>query len=543
MKGTPFGRYQFIELVGRGSMGEVWQAFDSVTERVVAVKLLPAQYVDDRKYQERFRREARSAARLDDPHIVPIHDFGEIDGRLFVTMRFIKGEDLQAVVDRGPLEPARAVGIIEQIASALHAAHRIGLIHRDVKPSNILVGDDDFAYLIDFGVARAADDTGLTSAGGAVGTLAYMAPERFRDGKADSHADTYGLACVLYQALTGQLPFPAKRLDQMVVAHMLHPPPKPSALQDRVSAEMDDVIATGLAKDPKARYPTIKDLARAARAALSSDVPTVAHPVPRAPGRTQVIRPGVLVMRYAARSDRGLANAINEDSVYAGARLLAVADGLSDGPAGELASQLAIAAMARLDDDEHQGDLQTRLSLAAAQGNSAIAAHVEANPELIGMGTTLTAILFAGRRLGLIHIGHSRGYLLRNGELSQITRDDTYVQTLVEEGRISDEEARRHPKRSLVMRSLTGHHVIPTLTLREASAGDRYLLCSHGLSDPVNRESILAALQIPDVDLGADKLIELALRGGGLDNVTVVVADVVPRQHGGVSDETALTHV
>jgi serine/threonine protein phosphatase PrpC/predicted Ser/Thr protein kinase len=543
MEGTPFGRYRLVELVGRGSMGEVWQAFDSVTERVVALKVLPAQYADDRKYQQRFRREARSAARLEDPHIVPIHDFGEIDGRLFVTMRLIKGSDLQAVINHGPLEPARAVGIIEQIASALHAAHRVGLIHRDVKPSNILVGDDDFAYLIDFGVARGADDTGLTSAGGAVGTLAYMAPERFHDGKADSHSDTYGLACVLYQALTGELPFPVKRIDQMVVAHMLQPPPRPSELQDAVPVEMDEVIATGLAKDPKARFPTVKDLARAARAALSSEGPTVVRPRPRLPGKTHVIRAETLVMRYTARSDRGLVHANNEDSVYAGARLLAVADGLTDGPAGELASQLVIAAMAQLDDDEKHGELQNRLNLAAFQGNSAIAAHVEANPELIGMGTTLTAILFAGNRLGLLHIGHSRGYLLRNGELSQITRDDTYVQTLVEEGRITDEEARKHPKRSLVMRSLTGHHVIPTLSLREVVAGDRYLLCTHGLSDPVDRASILAALQISDVELCADKLIELALRAGGADNVTVVVADVIPRPYGRASDENALTHV
>ncbi|MFV1357751.1 PP2C family protein-serine/threonine phosphatase [Mycolicibacterium fortuitum] len=239
-----------------------------------------------------------------------------------------------------------------------------------------------------------------------------------------------------------------------------------------------------------------------------------------------------LVLRYAARSDRGLVRANNEDSVYAGARLLALADGMGGHAAGEVASQLVIAALAHLDDDEPGGDLLGKLNSAVAQGNAAIAAHVEADPDLEGMGTTLTAILFAGNRLGLLHIGDSRGYLLRDGELTQITKDDTFVQTLVDEGRITAEEAHSHPQRSLIMRALTGHEVEPTLIMREAKAGDRYLLCSDGLSDPVSQETIHEALQIEDVAESADRLIELALRGGGPDNVTVVVADVVDYDYG-----------
>ena len=239
-----------------------------------------------------------------------------------------------------------------------------------------------------------------------------------------------------------------------------------------------------------------------------------------------------LVLRYAARSDRGLVRANNEDSVYAGARLLALADGMGGHAAGEVASQLVIAALAHLDDDEPGGDLLAKLDAAVRAGNSAIAAQVEMEPELEGMGTTLTAILFAGNRIGLVHIGDSRGYLLRDGELTQITKDDTFVQTLVDEGRITREEAHSHPQRSLIMRALTGHEVEPTLTMREARAGDRYLLCSDGLSDPVSDDTILEALQIPDVAESAYRLIELALRGGGPDNVTVVVADVVDYDYG-----------
>ena len=239
-----------------------------------------------------------------------------------------------------------------------------------------------------------------------------------------------------------------------------------------------------------------------------------------------------LVLRYAARSDRGLVRANNEDSVYAGARLLALADGMGGHAAGEVASQLVIAALAHLDDDEPGGDLLAKLDAAVRSGNSAIAAQVEMEPDLEGMGTTLTAILFAGNRIGLVHIGDSRGYLLRDGELTQITKDDTFVQTLVDEGRITAEEAHSHPQRSLIMRALTGHEVEPTLTMREVRAGDRYLLCSDGLSDPVSDETILEALQIPDVAESAYRLIELALRGGGPDNVTVVVADVVDYDYG-----------
>ena len=177
----------------------MWRAHDTGIDRVVALKVLLPRYAQDPSFEKRFRREARAAARLDDPHIVPIYDVGEVDGRLYVTMQLIDGATLQSLLDRGPLEADRAVNIIEQIASALHTAHQAGLVHRDVKPSNILVARNDFAYLIDFGIARAADDTGLTSVDSTIGTWAYMAPERFSAGEIEPSADVYALACVLYQ--------------------------------------------------------------------------------------------------------------------------------------------------------------------------------------------------------------------------------------------------------------------------------------------------------------------------------------------------------
>ncbi|MDT5350346.1 MAG: hypothetical protein QOH91_3633, partial [Mycobacterium sp.] len=227
MEGTPFGRYRLIELLGRGGMGEVWRAHDTEIDRTVAIKMLLPHFAQDEKFEQRFRREARAAARLDDPHVVPIYDVGEIDARLYVSMRLINGQDLQTLLDTASLEPQRAVAIIGQIAKALHAAHKVGLIHRDIKPSNILVSDDDFAYLIDFGIARAAGETGLTSTGATIGTWSYMAPERFSTGQAEASSDIYALACVLYQCLTGELPFPAVALEQILAAHMTTPPPQP----------------------------------------------------------------------------------------------------------------------------------------------------------------------------------------------------------------------------------------------------------------------------------------------------------------------------
>ncbi|MGK2880568.1 MAG: serine/threonine-protein kinase [Mycobacterium sp.] len=250
MDGTPFGRYRLIELLGRGGMGEVWRAFDTTMARVVALKVLPPQFADDQMFQERFRREARAAAGLDEPDVVPIHDVGKIDRRLYVTMRLIKGRDLQTILTDGPLEPTRAAAIIEQVASALHAAHQIGLVHRDVKPSNILVAEDDFAYLIDFGIARATGETGLTGTGDVIGTWAYLAPERLTKGQIDSRADIYALTCVLHECLTGSQPFPANRLEQQIAAHVSLAPPRPSTMREDLPAELDTVIATGMAKIP-----------------------------------------------------------------------------------------------------------------------------------------------------------------------------------------------------------------------------------------------------------------------------------------------------
>ncbi|MCE0761855.1 protein phosphatase 2C domain-containing protein [Pseudonocardia kujensis] len=240
-----------------------------------------------------------------------------------------------------------------------------------------------------------------------------------------------------------------------------------------------------------------------------------------------------LVLRYSARSDRGLVRQNNQDAVYAGPRLLALADGMGGHAAGEVASSLVISALAPLDEDQPGDDLLAELREATFEGNAAITRHVAESPDLEGMGTTLTAILFAGNRLGLVHVGDSRCYQLRDGAFTQITKDDTFVQSLIDEGRISEDEAHTHPQRSLLLRAITGAEVEPSLTIREARAGDRYLLCSDGLSGPVSDETLAETLrEYRDPRQCADRLIELALRGGGPDNITCIVADVLDVDYG-----------
>ena len=283
-----FGRYELLSLVGAGGMGQVWRARDRQTNRVVALKVLPEHSAEDEEPRERFRRECEAVAQLTEPHVIPIHDFGDMDGRLFLNMRLVDGTDLRTLIKQeGALPPTRAVAIIAQVAGALQAAHDVGLVHRDVKPSNILVSDNDFAYLIDFGIAHASGDHTLTRAGETIGTAAYMAPEAIGAAvKTHARVDVYALACVLHECLTGKPPFSSDMGVQGMIAHHLHtPPPRPSASVPDVPTALDAVIAKGMAKDPDERYPTVRDLAAAARAATGAiDTAAIVPPEQRKAG-------------------------------------------------------------------------------------------------------------------------------------------------------------------------------------------------------------------------------------------------------------------
>jgi serine/threonine kinase PknH len=286
--GTTFGKYTISRLLGKGGMGEVYEAYDVDKGRTVALKILADEYSHDESFRTRFQRESRAAAILQEPHVIPIHDWGEIDGHLYIDMRLVQGQTLTELLAAGPLAPMRAVNIIGQIAAALDAAHAAGLVHRDVKPQNIIVTPADFAYLVDFGIAETAGGTRLTAAGTKIGTLNYMAPERFTEKPTTAAVDVYALAGVLYESLTGEMPFAGDSLEHLLAAHITLPPPRPSEANPRVPVAFDDVIARGMAKDPDDRYGTAGGLGRAAQRALNSGQPTLTTTGPTNPLSSEV---------------------------------------------------------------------------------------------------------------------------------------------------------------------------------------------------------------------------------------------------------------
>jgi serine/threonine kinase PknH len=301
--GQDFGKYTITGLIGSGGMGEVYEAYDTTKQRAVALKILSDQYSNDERFRERFQRESRAAAILQEPHVIPIHDWGEVDDHLYIDMRLVAGQTLHDMLRAGPLEPQRAVAIIAQVASALDAAHGAGLIHRDVKPQNIMVTSDDFAYLVDFGIAEAHGDSHLTMTGTQVGSMAYMAPERFGNDEATSAVDVYALTCVLCEALTGESPFRTDSLEQVIGAHLYAPPPQPSAINPRVPAALDGVVARGMAKQPDDRYGSAGALARAAARALAAGASSTS-------GAVTMVRP------YSASGPQSLSGPHTQRSAF-----------------------------------------------------------------------------------------------------------------------------------------------------------------------------------------------------------------------------------
>jgi serine/threonine-protein kinase len=270
-----FGAYDIQREVGRGGMGVVYLATDRRLGRRVALKVIVPELAADAQFRQRFEREARVAATLEHPHVVPVYEAGEQDGSLFIAMRFIDGRDLATEVrDHGALAPDRLARIVLQVAGALDAAHRSGVVHRDVKPANVLLtgtGDDEQAYLTDFGLTReAASESGLTLTGQWVGTVDYAAPEQILGEPTDARSDVYALGCLAFQALTGQPPFrgaPAARL----FAHMNDPPPSACAARPALRSEVDVALSRALAKKPDDRFQSAGDLGRALAAALAGE--------------------------------------------------------------------------------------------------------------------------------------------------------------------------------------------------------------------------------------------------------------------------------
>jgi serine/threonine protein kinase len=281
-QGSSFGGYRIEGVIGRGGMGVVYEATQLSLARRVALKVLTGDLAEDPDFRERFRREAFVQAGMDHPNIVPVYEAGDVEGQLFMAMRFVRGVDLKTLTARGDVDPLRALRILGQVADALDAAHEADLVHRDIKPHNILVGARDRAYLADFGLTNAQGLTRLTKTGQFVGTVDYIAPEQIRGDPATATSDIYALTAVLFECLTGSVPFPTDSEVASLYAHLGQPPPSASARRPGLSAALDPVIARGLAKDPAERFPTAMALIQAAGEALGSrpdiGIPSLPHP-------------------------------------------------------------------------------------------------------------------------------------------------------------------------------------------------------------------------------------------------------------------------
>ncbi|HEU0246784.1 MAG TPA: ABC transporter substrate-binding protein [Gaiellaceae bacterium] len=265
--GTELLGYRIDALVGRGGMGVVYRAYDLRLKRNVALKLVAPEWAGDERFRERFLDETELAASLEHPDVVPIYDAGEVEGQLYLAMRFVEGTDLKRLLaGEAPLEQARALAIVSHVADALDAAHERGLVHRDVKPSNVLLDEREHPYLADFGLTRRLDDPGSTSAGLSVGTPAYVAPEQIRGDTVDGRSDQYALACMLHECLTGEPPFRRPSEVALLFAHLEDEPPT-------LGNPLDPVLARALAKDPAERYSTCAELVGEARKALGLEKP------------------------------------------------------------------------------------------------------------------------------------------------------------------------------------------------------------------------------------------------------------------------------
>jgi YVTN family beta-propeller protein len=270
--GVEIGGYRVEELIGRGGMGEVYRAHDGRLDRNVALKILAPRYADDDGFRERLLRESRLAASLDHSNVVPVYDAGEADAGFYLAMRYVEGADLRAVLRReGALAPARALEIVSQVAGALDAAHAKGLVHRDVKPSNVLIDERGHCYLADFGLTQSASDRGQATDGSLLGTVAYVAPEQIRGDEVAGRADVYALGCMLFECLTGEGPFRRPSEVATLYAHLEEDPPSASARHSALPPAIDAVFARALAKEPDERHSSCAELVADASAALGLD--------------------------------------------------------------------------------------------------------------------------------------------------------------------------------------------------------------------------------------------------------------------------------
>ncbi|MGO9900005.1 MAG: serine/threonine-protein kinase [Solirubrobacteraceae bacterium] len=392
--GTQLGAYMLGEQIGRGGMGVVYRATHVHLGREVALKVLAPELTGSEDFRDRFLRESRLAASLDHPNVVTVYDAGNSDGTLYIAMRYVDGTDLAKFLQaEGPLAPATTLAMLDQVGAALDAAHHRGLIHRDVKPANVMIASGK-CYLTDFGLTKRVSENqvsaALTRTGQFLGTVAYVAPEQIQGLAIDGRADIYALTCMLYECLTGARPFPKDSELAIISAHLYDPRPRPTELRPELPAAIDDVVATGMAKSVQDRYSTCAELAAAARAALGvagSEVTALgaqrsdssSTPLPKSTSRTRLARTKLASSvaddartRAVSPSGRGSRRVLIPAAIVLCAAAIAIAVILSTSSGTSAPRRRQT----------------TKLVAAGQPGATAPAAHVVGNPIQVGNAPT-----------------------------------------------------------------------------------------------------------------------------------------------------------
>ncbi|MFG3257569.1 protein phosphatase 2C domain-containing protein [Streptomyces sp. NPDC048172] len=479
-------RYELGPPLRGDSLTDTYRAVDTALDRPVRIKLMKPEAAADSWLSDGFRSRAKSRAALRHPRVASLHDIG-MAVRQGVHCPYLVTEDitdppLTALVKDHLPHPAWVIQVVSELLGVLEHAHGLGVFGWHIDLESIAFTADNHIKVVDL------------------------------DDAPDGRGDLLAAGGLLHELLTGHPP-----LTQSVPRQMS----PPSAELWYVSDAVDGVVLKALANDPADRYQSAAEMWQAVEGLRGRETRPASGP--------GFVEPRSLSMHSAAGSHAGLVRKQNQDSGYAGPRLLALADGIEGRAAGEVASSEVIATLVSLDDDVPGSDLLTTLGAAAQRANDQLRMMAEEDPRLEGMGTTLTALLWTGTRLGLLHIGNSRAYLLRDGALTQITQDHTWARQLADEGRITEAEILDHPQRSALRRALGDEdHVEPDLAIREVRAGDRYLVCTAGLFSAFSEEQLedaLASYQPPQETV--QELVRLALRGGGPDNITCIVADII----------------
>jgi serine/threonine protein phosphatase PrpC/CRP-like cAMP-binding protein len=508
------GRYVATDIIGRGGYSIVYRGIDSESGNPVAIKMLRHHMAMNPDVMTCFRNEARLIGDMDHDNIIKVYDIVERFRTIFIIMEYLQGESLAELLKRRAITDSSVVaGLLQEILQGLRYAHGKGVIHRDINPLNIIVQDGGGVKILDFGFACPIGTEDLE-----MGTIFYIPPEQIAGEPMDQRADIYSLGIMAYEMVIGKRPFPEENLSDLMEFHLKQEIPDPAKIAPDLPEELRTFILKACRCNPAERLKDV-DEGLAILRPLTEKCTSLWTP-PERNGKVETY--GV--------SHRGRVKTENQDRYlikdYGGSTtLIAVADGMGGASGGAMAATMMIE---RLNDLQFgSGEFEEQLADVVRATDMAIMMEANKNPSLEGMGTTVTGALLRGGKAYWFHVGDSRLYLLHNGELQQITKDQNIVQYYLDTGEITNEEAHTHPSRHFLEQNVGCGCCEPETGQLSVGSGDLLICTSDGLHDDLSAGTITTLIK-SDIDIKemADGLIEETLKAGARDNVTVVIAKV-----------------